>query len=70
MGIVASTVSDRSALNRPIVRIAIDADGGVVSPPGVPVDLQEKDSAGHYTRSIVKVTSPERYGLVPGDFFV
>ncbi len=70
VAIVASTVSDRSALNRPIVRIAIDADGGAVSPPGVPVDLQERDGAGHYTRSIVKVTSPERYGLVPGDFFV
>lgn len=70
VGIVASTVSDRSALNRPLVRIAIDADGAAVAPPGVPVDLQERDANGHYTRSIVKVTAPERYGLVPGDFFV
>jgi HD-GYP domain-containing protein (c-di-GMP phosphodiesterase class II) len=70
VGIVASTVADRDQLNRPVVRIAIDADGGPVAPPGIPVDLQEKGPAGGYVRSIVKVTSPERYGLVPGDFFV
>jgi HD-GYP domain-containing protein (c-di-GMP phosphodiesterase class II) len=70
VGIVASTVGDREQLNRPVVRIAIDADGGRVAPPGIPVDLQEKGPGAGYLRSIVKVTAPERYGLVPGDFFV
>ncbi|MBX3145599.1 MAG: HD domain-containing protein [Gemmatimonadales bacterium] len=70
VGIVASTVTDRDQLNRPEVRIAIDANGGVVPPPGLAVDLQETDAAGNFVRSIVKVTSPDRYGLVPGDFFV
>jgi HD-GYP domain-containing protein (c-di-GMP phosphodiesterase class II) len=70
VAIVASTVSDRDQLNRPSVRIAIDANGGVVPPPGVAVDLQERSSDGNYLRSIVKVTNPERYTLVPGDFFV
>jgi HD-GYP domain-containing protein (c-di-GMP phosphodiesterase class II) len=57
-------------LNRPAVRIAIDANGGVVLPPGIPVDLHEKGADGNFLRSIVKVTNPERYQLVPGDFFV
>lgn len=70
VAIVASTVSDRDALNRPLVRIAIDANGGAIAAPGIAVDLQEAAPAGGFVRSIVKVTSPERYGLVPGDFFV
>ncbi|MGE0552414.1 MAG: HD-GYP domain-containing protein [Gemmatimonadales bacterium] len=70
VAIVASTVSDRNSLNRPLVRIAIDADGGAIAPPGIAVDLQETGADGQHARSIVKVTSPERYGLVPGDFFV
>ncbi len=70
VAIVASTVSDRDMLNRPLVRIAIDADGSALPPPGVPVDLQEQGGDGHFARSIVKVTSPDRYGLVAGDFFL
>jgi HD-GYP domain-containing protein (c-di-GMP phosphodiesterase class II) len=70
VAIVASTVSDRSAINRPVVRIAIDADGSAIAPPGIPVDLQEQGPDGVFPRSIVKVTGPERYGLVPGDFFL
>ncbi len=70
VAIVASTVADRDELNRPVVRIAIDANGGVASAPGIPVDLYEKNASGEFLRSIVKVTSPDRYGLVPGDFFV
>ena len=70
VGVVASTVSDRSALNRPLIRIAIDSDGAAVAPPGIPVDLLEQGADGNFFRSIVKVTTPERYGLVPGDFFV
>jgi HD-GYP domain-containing protein (c-di-GMP phosphodiesterase class II) len=70
VAVVASTVSDREALNRPLVRIAIDAGGAALAPPGIAVDLQERDGAGQFVRSIVKVTTPERYGLVPGDFFV
>jgi HD-GYP domain-containing protein (c-di-GMP phosphodiesterase class II) len=70
VAIVASTVSEREELNRPLVRIAVDANGGVVPAPGIPVDLYEKNASGGYLRSIVKVTSPDRYALVPGDFFV
>jgi len=34
------------------------------------VNLSEQNEDGAYRRSIVKVTSPERYGLTPGDYFV
>lgn len=70
VALVASTANDREHLNRPLVRIAIDANGGVVPPPGIAVDLQERSPDGPFLRSIVKVTNPERYALVPGDFFV
>lgn len=70
VAIVASTANDREQLNRPMVRIAIDANGGIALPPGIAVDLQERAPDGHFLRSIVKVTNPERYALVPGDFFV
>src|SRR6185295_17467795 len=70
VGIVASTASNREFLNRPTVRIAIDAHGSTLPPPGLTVDLAERSADGQFPRSIVKVTSPERYGLTPGDFFV
>ncbi len=70
VGIVAASNPDPTQLNRPLVRIAIDPDGAVASPPGQQVDLAEQDPAGGYRRSIVKVTNPSRYGLVVGDYFV
>ena len=57
-------------LNRPLVRIAVDVDGGMVPPPGTLVSLTEQDATGTYRRSIVKVTNPSRYGLTVGDYFV
>jgi hypothetical protein len=70
VGIVAAANPDPTLLNRPIVRLALDADGGIYPPPGHQVDLGERDAAGNFTRSIVKVTSPDRYGLTVGDYFV
>ena len=69
VGIVAGPNPDVQHLNRPLVRIAIDPDGGVVGPPGTLVDLTDQANGG-YARSIVKVTSPTRYGLTVSDYFV
>ena len=70
VGIVAAPNPEGQQLNRPMVRIAVDVDGGVVPPPGTLVSLTEQDEGDAYRRSIVKVTNPSRYGLTVGDYFV
>ncbi len=70
VGIVAAPNPDGQQLNRPLVRIAVDMNGATVPLPGNQVSLTEKDEAGAFKRSIVKVTNPNRFGLTPGDYFV
>jgi HD-GYP domain-containing protein (c-di-GMP phosphodiesterase class II) len=70
VGVVAAPNPDGEQLKRPLVRIAVDADGAQVAPPGNQVSLSDKDESGSYRRSIVKVTNPERYGITVGDYFV
>jgi HD-GYP domain-containing protein (c-di-GMP phosphodiesterase class II) len=70
VAVVAATNPDPNFLNRPLVRIAIDADGAVVRPGGPLWNLAERDAAGAFLRSIVKVTNPDRYGITVGDYFV
>lgn len=70
IAVVAGASADRQQLNRPIVRVALDAEGGPVPLPGIEVNLSEKDESGAYRRSIVKVTNPDRFGLTVGDYFV
>ena len=70
VAIVAATNPDPQQINRPTLRIAVDADGAAVPIPGNQVSLSEKDESGAYKRSIVKVTNPSRFGLTPGDYFV
>lgn len=70
VAVVAGTAREGAPLNRPLVRIAIGADGSMLAPPGEPADLNEKLGDGNFRRSIVKVTNPDRYGLTVGDYFV
>jgi HD-GYP domain-containing protein (c-di-GMP phosphodiesterase class II) len=70
VGIVAGASPDPEQLHRPLVRIAVDENGARIPPPGKMVDLSIPDPSGEYSRTIVKVTAPERYGLVVGDFFL
>jgi HD-GYP domain-containing protein (c-di-GMP phosphodiesterase class II) len=70
VAVVAGPNPDGEQLKRPLVRIALDADGGPVPPPGTQVSLSDKDESGTYRRSIVKVTNPSRYGITVGDYFV
>ena len=70
VAIVSAADPDGQQLNRPLVRVAVSADGGTVPPPGTLVSLTERDGTGNYSRSIVKVTNPSRYGLTVGDYFV
>ncbi len=70
VAIVAGPGSDSEQLHRPLVRIATDAHGARYQAPGVLCDLAHTNADGSYQRTIVKVTSPDRYGLVVGDYFV
>jgi HD-GYP domain-containing protein (c-di-GMP phosphodiesterase class II) len=70
VAIVSGADPDGQQLNRPLVRLAVNADGGAIPPPGTLTSLTERDEAGNYRRSIVKVTNPSRYGLTVGDYFV
>ena len=70
VAVVAAMNSDGQQLNRPMVRLVLDADGGVVPPPGRLVNLGDQDASGTFSRSIVKVTNPSRYGLTVSDYFV
>jgi HD-GYP domain-containing protein (c-di-GMP phosphodiesterase class II) len=70
VAIVSAPDPDGQQLNRPMVRVAVDVDGATVPPPGTVVSLTDRDEAGNYRRSIVKVTNPSRSGLTVGDYFV
>ena len=70
VGIVAGANPDPTFLNRPMVRLALNAEGTVFLPPGQLVDLAERGADGNFTRTIVKVTASDRYGLTVGDYFV
>jgi HD-GYP domain-containing protein (c-di-GMP phosphodiesterase class II) len=70
VGVVYAPNPEGTLLHRPLVRIAIDENGGMQPTPGRLVNLAEADEAGHFVRSIVKVTTPARYGLTVGNYFV
>jgi HD-GYP domain-containing protein (c-di-GMP phosphodiesterase class II) len=70
VAVVSSLSPDRQQLNRPSVRIVLNESGGVCPPPGDLVDLSERSPDGGFLRSIVKVTNPDRYGIVVGDYFL
>jgi hypothetical protein len=70
VAVVAGPGSDPDQLHRPMVRIAVDARGSRVPAPGELVDLASVRGDGSHPRTIVKVTSPDRYGIVVGDYFI
>jgi hypothetical protein len=69
LALVHAANSDLSFIHRPVVRILCDANGLWIEPPPL-VDLAETDEAGGFTRSIIKVTSADKYGIKVSDYFV
>lgn len=70
VAIVAGPSPDPEQLDRPLVRLVVDGSGARIAPPGELVDLSIPAADGSFPRTIVKVTSAERYGLVVGDYFI
>jgi HD-GYP domain-containing protein (c-di-GMP phosphodiesterase class II) len=69
LAIVYSPNTDAAYVHRPVVRLLGDAEGRWLSPAPL-VDLADTDERGAFTRSIIKVTSPEKYGIRVSDYFV
>jgi HD-GYP domain-containing protein (c-di-GMP phosphodiesterase class II) len=69
VGIVHAANADVSQVHRPVVRIVTTPEGAIQH-PGVLVDLAQRDEAGNFPRTIVKVTDPQKYGVKVSDYFV
>jgi HD-GYP domain-containing protein (c-di-GMP phosphodiesterase class II) len=57
------------AISRPTVRVISDAAGNVLY-PGDLVDLTERDGQGSFTRTIIKLADPNRYGIRVSDYYI
>jgi HD-GYP domain-containing protein (c-di-GMP phosphodiesterase class II) len=69
LAIVHSANTDQAFVHRPLVRLLCDPNGLWLSPAPL-VDLADTDDAGNFSRSIIKVTSADKYGIKISDYFV
>jgi hypothetical protein len=69
LAVVHAANSDASFMHRPIARLLCGRNGLWLSPAPL-VDLAETDEAGNFSRSIIKVTSADKYGIKVSDYFV
>jgi len=69
LALVHSANTDATFVHRPIVRLLCDANGLWLNPAPL-ADLAETDENGSFSRSIIKVTSADRYGIKVSDYFV
>ncbi|HEX9729960.1 MAG TPA: HD domain-containing phosphohydrolase [Gemmatimonadales bacterium] len=69
LAVVHAANSDLTQIHRPVVRVVLSETGQRLD-PGPLADLSAVGPDGNFTRSIIKVTDPERWGITPGDYFV
>ena len=69
LAIVHAANTDSTYVHRPIVRVLCNADGMWLEPAPL-ADLAKQGDDGSFLRSIIKVTSPDRYGIQVSDYFV
>ncbi len=69
LAIVSAANPNVEAIHRPMVRVISDPMGGLIF-PGFEADLNERNADGTFARTIIKVTSPEKYGVRVADYFV
>ena len=69
VGLVHAANSDATHIDRPIVRILGDGSGAWLDDPPL-VDLAQTEPDGSFSRSIIKVTDPDKYLINVSDYFV
>ena len=69
VGLVHAANSDATQIHRPMVRILGDPDGSWLDDPPL-VDLAVTEADGSFSRSIIKVTDPDKYLINVSDYFV
>ena len=69
LALVHAANTDATFLHRPIVRLLCDAEGRWLSPAPL-VDLALTTESGGFARTIIKVTSAEKYGIEVSEYFV
>ena len=69
VGVVHAANPDATQLHRPIVRVVLTAQG-VKLEDGYLADMAETGPDGNFRRTVIKVVDPDKYGIVPSDYFV
>lgn len=69
VAVVVEQNRESDELSRPMVALVIDRNGVPVPAPGQRVNLMERGIGGEYRRTIVKVTSANKYGVEPAAYF-
>ena len=69
VGLVHAANSDATHIDRPVVRILGDGTGAWLDDPPL-VDLSQTEPDGSFSRSIIKVTDPDKYLINVSDYFV
>jgi HD-GYP domain-containing protein (c-di-GMP phosphodiesterase class II) len=69
LALVHAANPDPDFINRPIVRIVLNDTGQALDPAPL-ANLAEATADGSFRRSIIKVTDPVKWGILPGSYFV
>ncbi len=69
VGVVHAANPDATQLHRPVVRVVLTAQG-VKLEDGYLADMAETGPDGEFRRAVIKVVNPDKYGIVPSDYFV
>ncbi len=69
LAVVTAANPSPELASRPVVAVASDANGNLLSPP-LKVDLATRNDAGQFARTIIKTADPGRYGIRVSDYIV
>jgi HD-GYP domain-containing protein (c-di-GMP phosphodiesterase class II) len=68
IAVVLAIDADPRNINRPRVKVIVDAQGLYID--GAVVSLAERKKPGEFARTVIRVLDPERYGIDPAPYFL